>query len=751
MASQAASTSTTIRIENEVSTPISTNQNTLTVNRYDDDIPYIAGISPVAYYQFNSDSLSCSQRTNANSLNIGSSSGSSSDDTLPIFSCTTSQHFKEISNSIEGPNINPHCNEENVASFCHSLENMSFHLKALTKMHQTLSSNVFTPNKNRLGTAPVVRSPTTQGGHSTAGISNLSNLSCPLSQGAAASSQDRFFSDILGKINSLNTALSSIEVRLKKLECLEDNLVSEIRTNNEKISSVDNKYENEVKSLHVQLDNSFSYVDTRMDLIFLAKAKEIDEHFDSLITHIDNEVVNCVDARMLELVKPSSSLPPNEDNISKSELDSKLSNLKEDLLPFCHSTINKFLEQKEVDIDFNAIAAEAFDRKFQDLITPSLTNIHNNHAKIATDIADLKSSLSLISDEETKTGRAPPSIKDILGLERKVYSFSNALAALQLDLDSKNKRLNNLDLKSRELNLLIDGMFELANEDTINYVCSLLSKFIPHFDRPWIDNAYRLGKPASNRAPRRILLTVSSILVKEKILEKAKFIADAGSPGSRIFINEDIPENIKRRRSDVYKYVDFLRTKGIKAIQKGDAVIFNNSLYRYEELIHMSDGFSLKDSRTTRKNGVLAFQSPHSPLSNLFVAPIKRNGIVFPSAEHAYQHAKAIFCKDHALAHSILANPCPYEAMATGKRVSINKDWQSKQLTIMEEILRLKLEQVPAFSDELKATECHYLVKNTRSPFWGSGTPYNSPSIFFRQFLGKNHLGKLLMHIRDNY
>lgn len=302
-------------------------------------------------------------------------------------------------------------------------------------------------------------------------------------------------------------------------------------------------------------------------------------------------------------------------------------------------------------------------------------------------------------------------------------------------------------------------MCEVANEDTIGYVCNLLARFIPHFDRPWIDNAYRLGNRNQNHKqnrpqknlPRRILLTVSSYLVREKILECAKIIADAGAPGARIFISEDVPESIKRRRSDVFKYVDFLRKKGIQATHKGDAVIFNNTLYRYEELLHMSDGFSLKDSRTTRKNGVLAFQSPHSPLSNLFVAPIKNNGIVYPSAEHAFQHEKAIFCNDLALAQAILRDPCPFEAMATGKRVAINKEWQSIQLVIMEKILRLKLEQVPAFANELKASEDHYLVENTRSPFWGSGAPFNSPSIFCRQFPGQNCLGKLLVHIRDNY
>lgn len=408
------------------------------------------------------------------------------------------------------------------------------------------------------------------------------------------------------------------------------------------------------------------------------------------------------------------------------DLTPKFSMFKEELLPFCHATIDKYLGKKEVDIDFDAIASECIDRKIHDSIAPAiadLRDLRDKQSRASNDITDLKSSINFLFDDTTNVDGTPPSRNDILLLEKRIRSFSTSLTAMQSDLDAKNKRLNTLDLKTRELNLLIDGMFELAKEDTISYVCNLLVKFIPHFNRHWIDNAYRLGKPAPNKAPRRILLTVSSYLVRERILECAKSIADAGTPGARIFINEDIPEPIKRRRSDVFKYVDFLKKKGIQATQKGDGVIFNNTLYRYEELLHMSDGFSQKDSRTTRKNGVLAFQSPHSPLSNLFVAPIKRNGIVYPSAEHVYQHSKAIFCNELALAQTILDNPCPFEAMATGKRVPINKNWQAIQLSRMEEVLRLKLEQVPAFAAELKASDNHYLVENTRSHFWGSGTP----------------------------
>lgn len=142
---------------------------------------------------------------------------------------------------------------------------------------------------------------------------------------------------MIGEIHNLNVAFSTIDVKLKKLERLEKSLSSEICANNEQISSVNNKYETELKSLHEQLDNSFSYVDTRMDLIFLAKAKEIDEHFDTIFTHVDNEV-KCVNAWMPELEKSSSSCFRSEAEslVSKKVLDLKFSSFKEDLLPHCH-------------------------------------------------------------------------------------------------------------------------------------------------------------------------------------------------------------------------------------------------------------------------------------------------------------------------------------------------------------------------------------------------------------------------------
>lgn len=132
---------------------------------------------------------------------------------------------------------------------------------------------------------------------------------------------------------------------------------------------------------------------------------------------------------------------------------------------------------------------------------------------------------------------------------------------------------------------------------------------------------------------------------------------------------------------------------------------------------------------------------------NLHIAPIKRNGFIYQSAEHAFQHAKAVHCKDYVLPRAILLEPNPFDAMAIGKRVDITDDWPDCQLNVMSNILQAKLEQVPAFHNALKAYDKHHLVKNMRSLYWGAGTPYNSDRIFDCSYPGKNKLGYLLEEI----
>lgn len=65
-----------------------------------------------------------------------------------------------------------------------------------------------------------------------------------------------------------------------------------------------------------------------------------------------------------------------------------------------------------------------------------------------------------------------------------------------------------------------------------------------------------------------MLIEWVDLMIKlDALLGFADVITQAGTPGARVFINEDIPELTKRKSSDIYRHVCFLRGKGISTVQ----------------------------------------------------------------------------------------------------------------------------------------------------------------------------------------
>lgn len=145
------------------------------------------------------------------------------------------------------------------------------------------------------------------------------------------------------------------------------------------------------------------------------------------------------------------------------------------------------------------------------------------------------------------------------------------------------------------------------------------------------------------------------------------------------------------------------------------------------------------DSRTLFHNGTVAFQSPLSPLSNLFPCTIIYNGIRYICLEQAYQHQRALHHQRLDTARDIMALTNPYDIMNEGKDFLDNQEWINRRLPLMESLVRHKLEQVPIFTDVLRSTGTHFLVENTLNPLvWNASYP------------GQNHLGRILERLRTS-
>ena len=150
---------------------------------------------------------------------------------------------------------------------------------------------------------------------------------------------------------------------------------------------------------------------------------------------------------------------------------------------------------------------------------------------------------------------------------------------------------------------------------------------------------------------------------------------------------------------------------------------------------------------------VIAFSTPHHPLSNLFPCDIVFRGRLFKSAEHAYQYEKALCLKEPELADVIWKATDGYNAKRFAKPLSnhpLMSEWLLCRHQIMCAIVEHKYCQVPLFQEEINQAGSPYLVENTPNQFWAAGKVLRSPSVKeIRNLPGRNALGCMMMRLAD--
>lgn len=134
------------------------------------------------------------------------------------------------------------------------------------------------------------------------------------------------------------------------------------------------------------------------------------------------------------------------------------------------------------------------------------------------------------------------------------------------------------------------------------------------------------------------------------------------------------------------------------------------------------------------------FRGEYRFLSNFYPSPIVLSGILFPTAEHLYQAYKAV---DHADMQAIAKAPNPRAAKSMGRDVKAYTTFQEDRLKIMRRVLYLKFKNNKDLRQKLIDTGDLQLIEYNgwNDRFWGVDL----------KGVGENHLGKLLMGLRDNF
>ena len=135
---------------------------------------------------------------------------------------------------------------------------------------------------------------------------------------------------------------------------------------------------------------------------------------------------------------------------------------------------------------------------------------------------------------------------------------------------------------------------------------------------------------------------------------------------------------------------------------------------------------------------IIEFRGETRWLSNFAEAKVEWGGKWFSTTEHAYQAAKTSIPEE--IEHIQQAST-PGKARRRGQKVTLRSDWDNIKLTVMRVLLQQKF-RIPEYRDLLLATGGHHLMEgNTwNDTFWG---------VSLDSGMGRNHLGRLLMDIRD--
>ena len=151
---------------------------------------------------------------------------------------------------------------------------------------------------------------------------------------------------------------------------------------------------------------------------------------------------------------------------------------------------------------------------------------------------------------------------------------------------------------------------------------------------------------------------------------------------------------------------------------------------------------------------ISSFEGDHRFLSNFWYVSIIYDGAVYASVEHAFQAAKSSELADREAIRRIKK---PGDAKRYGQTIQLGSNWESLKRGIMLDLLRQKfginLSQHRYLRSGLLATGNEKLIEgNTwHDNYWGVCYCYACNRERNRETpdLGKNWLGKLLMHVRQ--
>ena len=333
----------------------------------------------------------------------------------------------------------------------------------------------------------------------------------------------------------------------------------------------------------------------------------------------------------------------------------------------------------------------------------------------------------------------------------KIVFLESRVKQLEIMKTTTLNRLDDIENLSRVNNLIIIGKPEVPNEDLREYITALAQSIGTTCEPEEIDAIYRLGRLSQSKNRIRPILIRFHSVQKRHDIYRRRFDLKGKTDWQQVWINDDVNESTRRKRNDMRSVSNLCREKQVDCKVHSDGLVIRGVKVHLNEMNKLPDDVSLVKAKTVARDGDIFFQSHHSFLSNMYPAPVHLDNMYFPTAEHAFQHAKAKALYDDKAMAQIMATDCSYEAKKNGDRVRSNQAWENARDQTMRKIVRAKFDQNDDLKIKLVATGNVHLHEATRDLYWGTGATLITRRPAEGKWLGRDKLGKLLDAIRDEY
>ena len=260
-----------------------------------------------------------------------------------------------------------------------------------------------------------------------------------------------------------------------------------------------------------------------------------------------------------------------------------------------------------------------------------------------------------------------------------------------------------------------------------------------------------LNRPAPPPGrPRTVYVKFNMVSARESVLKRRFNLRN-----KRVYVNEYHPweiEEDRRRMYPIMRKARSLQHYRNKIELVANKIILEGTSYGVEDFAKLPADLDPRHICTERIGEVTYFFKCDSPLSNHHPCKFTIDNVEYNCSEQAYFHKKATVCGNTDAAADIMKCTRPKVQKSMGSAIISTEDWEGKRVQVMTNIVTEKFQQNPhlmAFLNDTTGTS--YIAEDSPTDsFFGLGVSRNHHDRSNLKGIVGNHMGKILMLIRDN-